>query len=101
MYKALDVREYKIIGKSQYFQSRGSSATGDLHLKQHRRVIVIAEDVATTARVRFEFFEAYEFKFGDKTHYGGYLGDYELLVPGDFFMIEKTSAQEKVTLCNS
>lgn len=88
MYKALDVREYTKIGKVQVFKGYASH----LHVlvPQHLRVVVIAKDVETSKRKRFEFFPKYEFELGGKTHYGGYTGNYELIVPGDYFEVEQT-----------
>lgn len=86
MYKALDVREYNKIGKVQVFKGRAPNL--DVLVPQHQRVIVIAKNVDTGKRVRFEFYERYEVTFGDKTHYGGYTGDYAMIVPGDYFEVE-------------
>ena len=99
-YEALEVREYTKTSKATFFNGL-SGTSGEIHVNQHLRIVVIAKDLKTKERVRFEFFEAYEFEFGDKTHYGGYLGDYALLISGDLFRIEKTSAQDKVVICTS
>lgn len=87
MYKALDVREYNKIGKVQVF--KGYTSHLDVLVPQHQRVIVIAKNVGTGKRVRFEFYERYEVTIGDKTHYGGYTGDYAMIVPGDYFEVEQ------------
>lgn len=98
MYKVLDVREYNKPGHATMHKDiTGNNAK--IHIPQSLRFVVIAEDVPTAERVRFEFFDAYEFEFGNKTHYGGFLGDFELLIPGDYFVIEDTPAQKKVCIC--
>jgi len=100
MYKVLDVREYNKIGKSYWYHGYGGNG-GELSISQHLRVVVIAEEVETMQRARFEFFDAYVFEFGGKAHFGGYLGDFALLVPGDYFELQDTVAQKRVVICNS
>lgn len=100
MYKVLDVREYNKIGKAYWYKGYCGNG-GELSISQHLRFVVIAEEVETMQRVRFEFFDAYVFEFGGKEHFGGYLGDFSLLVPGDYFLIQDTEAQKKVVICNS
>ena len=100
MYKVLDVREYNKIGKCYWYNGYGGNG-GELSISQHLRVVVIAEEGETMQRVRFEFFDAYVFEFGGKAHFGRYLGDFALLVPGDYFRIEDTVAQKKIVICNS
>lgn len=104
LYKALDVREHYIVGKANYITPYGSSSTGQVHVPQHLRVVVIAEESRGEykKRVRFEFLEAYEYEFLDKVHYNGYTGDWNLIIPGDYFTIEETSTYKNVVVntCN-
>lgn len=100
-YKALDVRECRVVGKAEYFKPYGCASSGSICVPQHQRVVVIAEDDHSKKRVRFEFLEAYQYEFLDKTRYGGYLGDWSMIVPGDYFIVEETDAQDKVTILNT
>jgi len=101
VYKALDVRECRVIGKTEYSKAYGCSGSGSVHVPQHLRVIVIAEDDHLKKRVRFEFLEAYKYEFLDKTHYCGYAGDWNVIIPGDYFRIEETNTYDKVTIINN
>lgn len=97
-YKALDVREYKIVGKVEYYKPYGSASSASVHVPQHQRVIVIAENIETKKRVRLEFLEAYEYNFLDKVRYHGYTGDWQFIVPGDIFVVEETSTFDNVLI---
>lgn len=70
-YKVLDVREY---------------------INEHKRhvCVVIAVSCETYERKRFEFYK------GDESR--GVGGDYALLIPGDFFTIEKEHGYDKIVL---
>ena len=98
MYKVLDVREQVIANHGTVSSGTYSGGTGHVSLEVKRKTIVIAEDDDHN-RKRFEFYEGHlEKNFqGDYTYYG-YRGDYDLLVPGDYFEIEKTSTYPKVKL---
>lgn len=100
MYKVLDVRECRVIGKAEYYTPYGSASSGCVRVPQHERVVVIAEDVDLKCRIRFEFLEAYEYEFLDKVRYHGYTGDWKLLIPGDYFKLEETSTHDKVVIVN-
>ena len=103
IYKALDVREHYIVGKVDYTTPYGSSSTGQVHVPQHLRVVVIAEESRGTSkkRVRFEFLEAYQYEFLSKIRYGGYIGDWSMIIPGDYFIVEETDTQDRVTVINN
>lgn len=103
LYKALDVREHYIVGKADYTTPYGSSSTGQVHVPQHLRVVVIAEESKGTNRnrVRFEFLEAYQYDFLGKTRYGGYIGDWSTIIPGDYFIVEETDTQDRVTIVSN
>ena len=101
VYEALDVREYKVIGKTEYSKSYGCSGSGGVYVPQHLRVIVIARDDHSKKRVRFEFLEAYKYEFLDKTHYCGYTGDWNLIIPGDYFTIEETNTFDNVRIISN
>lgn len=100
-YKALDVRECRVVGKAEYYKPYVLASSGSVRVPQHIRVVVIAQENNSTNRVRFEFLEAYQYEFLDKIRYGGYLGDWNLLVPGDYFIVEETDAQDRVTILNT
>ena len=98
MYKVLDVREQVIANYGTVSSGSYSGGTGHVSLEVQRKTIVIAED-ADHNRKRFEFYEGYQEKNfrGDYNCYG-YRGDYDLLVPGDYFEIEKTSTYPNVRM---
>lgn len=98
MYKVLDVREQTIANYGTVSSGSYSGGTGHVNLEVRRKTIVIAED-AEHNRKRFEFYEGYQERnyYGDTSYYG-YRGDYDLLVPGDYFEIEKTSTYPVVKL---
>ena len=99
MYKALDVREHVKFGKAQWFHGYGGKG-GEISVPQTLHVVVIAEETETHQRVRFDFIPAYKFKFGDKTHYGGFTGRYDMIVPGDYFNLRETETHVEVVLIN-
>lgn len=79
-YKVLDVREY--ITEEKY------------HIH-----VVIASDINTHERKRFEFFKGRETNgLGGTRLFYGNSGDYDLLVPGDLFTIEKEHGYDKIVL---
>ena len=96
MYKVLDVREIVIIsgGSTSKGVYGGSDSFG---VESTEYVVVIAED-KNKHRKRFEFKAGYKSQFLGETCYYGYTGDYNLLVPGDYFEIEETSTYPRVKL---
>lgn len=96
MYKVLDVREIVTVwGGSVHNGVYGDSGSVDVNSRQY--IVVIAED-ENHKRERFEFCEAYKSEFRGETSYRGYLGEFKILVPGDYFEIEKTYSWPKVNL---
>ena len=96
MYKVLDVREiFTVHGGSTTNAIYGGSGSYSVDSTQY--VVVIAEDEAHK-RKRFEFRDGYTSKFLGETRYYGYSGDYNLLVPGDYFEVEKTSTYPNVKM---
>lgn len=96
VYKALDVREYQKIGKVQCV--KGYAGHIDVQVPQTLHVVVIAEDMNTHIRTRLDFFPSYSFEFGGKIQYGGYVGDWKILVPGDYFWVSDAAPQAVVIL---
>ncbi len=96
MYKVLDVREIVTVhgGSVNNGVYGGSSSYG---VDSDRSIVVIAED-KNKHRKRFEFGAAYRSEFRGETRYYGYVGDYNILVPGDYFEIEETSTYPWVKL---
>lgn len=96
MYKVLDVREIVTISggstRNGYYGGPGSFTPDST-----KYTVVIAED-EEHKRKRFEFRAGYTSEFLGKTCYYGYSGDYNLLVPGDYFEIEETSTYSNVIL---
>lgn len=89
MYKVLDVREiFTVHGGSITKEFYGGHSSYSVDSTQY--VVVIAED-EEHKRKRFEFRAGYTTEFLDETRYYGYSGDFNLLVPGDYFEVEKTS----------
>ena len=97
MYKVLDVREKDSITGGSYRQNYGSS-TGTIENHSKSYVVVICLNEDTGKRERISFSSAREEKFLGSTHYMGYTGDYDLLIPGDRFEIKKTSKYEHVNI---
>lgn len=87
MYKVLDVREHIKIGKVQF--ANGLNHLEVASISQTLHVVVIAEELATGRRVRFDFYPSYSFEFGGTVRYGGYSGPYDVLVPGDLFSVHE------------
>ena len=87
MYKVLDVREIvKVSGSSYSREAYGSG--GSLNIKNSVTTVVIAED-EKKERCRFTFCPATKEEFlGETMHYGT-KGDYDILIPGDMFEIER------------
>ena len=97
MYKVLDIREIiTIYGGSTSNGVYGGS--GSFNVKSKQYIIVIAENVQEHKRKRFEFCEAYKSEFLGETCYYGYTGEFNILIPGDYFEIEETSSWPKVKL---
>ena len=96
MYKVLDVREIVTFwGGSVHNGVYGGSGSVDVNSRQY--IVVIAED-EDHKRKRFEFCASYKKEFIGEDCYYGYRGEYDILVPGDKFIIEKTSTWPKVNL---
>lgn len=96
MYKVLDVRE--IVTTSGGSTSSGVyGGSGSFGVNSRQYTVVIAED-ENHKRRRFEFKAGYTSEFLGETNYYGYSGNYDLLVPGDYFVIEKTSTYPVVKL---
>ena len=96
MYTVLDVREI-IKVSSGHVSNEAYGNSGSFNVKSTHYIVVIAEDEYHN-RNRFEFYEGYQDKFlGEIQHYG-YRGDYDLLVPGDKFIIERTSTYPVVEI---
>jgi hypothetical protein len=97
-YKVLDVRELIIANHGSVSSGSYSGGTGSVNLEVLRRTVVIAED-KNTHRKRFEFYEGYpDRNYHGETVYYGYRGDYDLLVPGDEFVVEETSTYPTVNI---
>ena len=90
MYKVLDVREHKYaIARSCGTGSNYSSSVSITNDTEHEFVVICVE-LETNTRKRFIFYDGH--KTEDKfwgTHYYGYKGDFNLLVVGDLFEVEK------------
>lgn len=96
MYKVLDVREIVTFwGGSVHSGVYGVSGSVDVNSRQY--VVVIAEDEDNN-RKRFEFCASYKKEFLGEDCYYGHRGEYDILVPGDKFIIEKTSTWPVVKL---
>ena len=82
LYKVLDVREsmFNISGHT-------SSLNNDTSIHYTRLYIVIAENIQTRERERFEFYRGHTSTFLDKEHYCGYSGDFGILIKDDIFEI--------------
>lgn len=100
-YRALDVRECRVLENVEYRKPYGAGGTGSVCVPHQLRVIVIAQKDNDKARVRFEFVQAYEYQFLGETRYTGYIGDWNLIVPGDYFTIQETDTYDKVTILST
>ena len=78
-YKVLDVRE-----KEETY----SYTDRNIYTATHTVFVIIAEDV-NGKRKRFTMYDGYKTEFLDDWTYCGYKGDFDLLVKGDWFEIEK------------
>lgn len=96
MYKALDVRDVVRFSSGGFTQD-SYSGKGNLSINEKRIIVVIAE-TEQKERVRFEFFQGYKGQFLGNTQYYGYRGDFDVLIPGDTFVIEDTSTWQRVTI---
>lgn len=97
IFKALDVREYRVVGNLEWrngYNGQGGRIDG----KATDYFAVICENTHTHKRERIEFCKGHEWTFMGTTHYYGYTGDYMLIIPGDHFVIEKTSTYDKVRI---
>ena len=50
-YKALDVRECRVVGKADYYRPYGLASSGSVCVPQHIRVVVIAQENNSTNRI--------------------------------------------------
>lgn len=89
IYKALDIRELTRVGSGSVSNGGSYCSSSSVRIDAEGYVVCIAKDLNTNARVRFEFKPASKDTYQGKTYYSGYIGDYELLVPGDVFEIEE------------
>lgn len=96
MYRVLDVREVIEISSGRV-SNHTYGGSNSMSINTRRKVVIIAED-ENKQRKRFHFYDGYKDTFLGKTSYYGYEGDFDLLVPGDLFEIEKTSTWDTVTL---
>ena len=81
-YKVLDVRE-----KEETYSYTDYNNT---YTETHTVYVIIAED-GLGKRKRFTMYDGYNSLFLNECSYYGYEGDFDLLVKGDWFEIEKTS----------
>jgi hypothetical protein len=79
-YKVLDVRE-----KEETYTYTDNTTT---YTTTHTVFVIIAEDV-NGKRKRFHMYDGYKSLFLYDWHYYGHKGDFDLLVKGDWFEIEK------------
>lgn len=92
MYQVLDVREHDDLERLNgwYINNNIDNTTRSLYFKKRRYYSIIAENLLTNKRVRFDFYDGYQetstFKT-IKTTYYGYKGDFALLMIGDKFDI--------------
>ncbi len=95
-YRVLDIREYQDTTVTSYGGSYGTNQK----VRTDKRVIVVAIclNLDTNKRERMEFYPAYSDAFLGTTHYYGYKGDYQLLVPGDVFQITNNSDYDYVSI---
>ena len=100
MYEVLDVREYKGIAEGEYRQNYGTVG-GNINVRTTHCTVVICTDLETGMRVRFEFYPGYKDEFLGKTRYYGYVGDFNLIVPGDLINILETSTYKKVEIISA
>lgn len=73
MFKVLDVRE-----------------SINLENSIDSQVVVIATEIGSSVRKRFVFNPPRSYRALNNTTYLGYVGDWNVLIPGDYFIIEKT-----------
>ena len=97
MYKVLEVREYDEISKGSI---DNRTCGGSLNLEKKHIIIAICINEETGKRSRITFEPGYSYWILGEIHYGGYAGDYDLLVAGDRFEIEKASAYPIVRIIN-
>ena len=81
MFKVLDVRESTSLENSIDSQ-----------------VVVIAAEIGSGIRKRFVFNPPRSYRALDNVAYVGYVGDWNMLIPSDYFVIEETSDWDKVRI---
>ena len=102
MFKVLEVREIKYAVSRSCSTGSSYSSSVSITNDTHHEFIVICKEMETDKRKRFSFTKGYTSKGYDKctTYYYGYQGDYNLLIVGDIFTIEKTNTFDKVVIVN-
>ncbi len=97
-YKALDVREIVVTTDACLWYSESCNNTrGAIRIDELVQIVVIAED-ENKQRKRFHFFRGHQEQVFGRTHYHGYRGDYDILVPGDMFEIVDTDTYTTVNI---
>lgn len=81
MFKVLDVRESISLENSTDSQ-----------------VVIIAAEIGSAMRRRFVFSPAKFDRALSTVTYWGYTGDWNVLIPGDYFIIEKTDSWKNVRI---
>lgn len=81
MFKVLDVRESISLENSIYSQ-----------------VVIIATEIGSAIRRRFVFNPPKFDRALSTVTYWGYTGDWNVLIPGDYFIIEKTDSWKNVRI---
>ena len=100
MFEVLDVREYETISNGSYRNGYGGGG-GNVNLSATHYTVAICTDTETNKRVRFVFYEGHEDKFLGETRYYGYIGDFNLIVPGDLIEVKETSTYKTVEIIST
>lgn len=95
IYKVIDIRECQTISKATYWVPYGR--TGQVDLEQQHLIVAICISIADGTRKRFEF-SPKQFVGNRTLPYVGYSGDYDLLVPGDLFVVKSTPKWPEVCI---
>ena len=94
LYKVLDVRE-----SISNISGHTTNLTNDTNIHYTRLYIVIAKNIETNERARFEFYEGRTSIFLGKEHYYGYSGDFRILIKDDIFeIVRKTDDYDQVLI---
>lgn len=81
MFKVLDVRE-----------------SINLENSRDSKIVVIAAEIGSAIRKRFVFTPPSSYRALNNCTYLGYVGDWDILIPGDYFVIEKTDDWDNVRI---